>query len=154
VRPRGTSGPFSAGAALCALWMLLLAGCADDSCDPDFTSSCPEQQACAPTPSSCRTSVPSSGELVVRVSHPPPVLVRVYRGTAYETGTLVWSGLPQGDVWSITVPLGSYSATALYVSAGDSVLTVDGDDVGYAATSTCDANCYSSEDGAVDLELE
>jgi hypothetical protein len=129
---------------------LNLTACFEEECEPAF-SYCEEEEVCTPTPSSCNHSVPSSASLVITVSNPLPKLVRVYRGQAYETGTLVWSGVPDGVSWSLTVPLNDYSATALYVTGVDTLLVIDGDEVTYSAQSTCDGNCYAKDAGELDL---
>jgi hypothetical protein len=139
-------------AALCVA-VLPLTACFEEECEPAF-SYCEEEEACTPAPSSCNHGIPSSATLVIHVSNPLPVLVRVYRGDAYETGTLIWSGAPEGMSWSLAVPLNDYSATALYVIGGDTTLVIHGDEVTYAVQSTCDGNCYTKDGGELDLRLE
>lgn len=90
---------------------------------------------------------------MLRVSQPLPTEVRVYAGSAYETGTLVWSGAPTSVTWSLRLPLGDYAATALYPGTGDTVLAVDGDVVGYTEERYCDGECFLEADGTVDLRL-
>lgn len=135
-----------------ALAALALAACFDDSCDSDYASSSCDQEICTPAPPSCRKTIPETGTLILKVSNPLPVLIRVYRGEAYETGTLVWSGVSLGNTISLEVPLNAYSATALYVANGDSLLSIDGGEVGYETLGTCDGNCYGR--GSVELDLE
>jgi hypothetical protein len=151
--PRSTPWRVFAAACACAA---ALAGCADDGCDPQSSIPCSwieDDDKCTPTPALCNRSAPSAGYLQIDLSAPAPVRVTVYRGSSYETGTLMWSGPPVSLSWSMTVPVGNYSATALYVNGGDSVLVIDGVDVQAAAQETCDGTCYSSGTGAVDLKL-
>lgn len=124
----------------------------DDACDPAYLY-CEDEDSCTPAPASCKHSRPSEAALVIQVSNPLPVLVRVYRGP-FEEGVLVWSGPPQGNTWSLNLPLGDYSATALYVTGADSALAVDGDEVTYSSDDTCDGTCFSTDPGKVDLRLE
>lgn len=138
----------------CAIAAGLLAGCADTTCDSTYLY-CEDDDYCAPTPANCRQSAPTAGQLHIELSSPAPVLVRIYRGTNYETGTLVWSGRPPTSLsWSMTVPVNDYSATALYVTDGDSVLAIDGVSVLSTAQETCDGTCYSSGIGELDLRLK
>jgi hypothetical protein len=136
----------------------LLAGCADDRCDPQSSLPCDlideDEESCSPAPSNCPRSVPESGNLLVHVSQPLPVRVNIYAGAAYETGILIGSGAPSSTTWSLSLPLGKYSATALYVQGKDSVLAVDGGEVGYDSKGYCDETCFSATDGEVNLRLE
>ena len=119
-------------------WGLIGATCADEDCDYP--------------PDSCRRTLPPTASLLIKVSEPLPAEVRVYSGSSFETGTLVWSGVPAGTAWTLSLPHGkNYSATALYVSGGDSVLAVDGDRLDYSTDDYCGTTCYSLEDGEVDL---
>lgn len=111
-------------------------------------------EECEDDPPECRSTLPAEANLLVKVSDPPPVEVRVYRGTSFETGTLVWSGPPSGTAWTLSLPYNDYSATALYVIGGDSVLAVDGDAIEYDRDTYCGGTCYEIEDGEVDLRLE
>lgn len=140
------------------LTALLFLACADDPCDPQSSIPCEwldeEDDDCTPAPALCPRSIPSSANLIVRVSQPLPKLVRVYAGPTYEDGTLVWSGTPSGTVWSLPLPLGAYSATALYVNGKDSLLAVDGNEVGYTSQEHCDGTCYGPGDAEVDLRMD
>ena len=137
---------------------LLFVACADDRCDPQSSIPCEwiddEDNGCTPAPAWCPRSIPASANLVVRVSQPLPKIVRVYSGATYENGTLIWSGMPSGASWSVSLPLGDYAVTALYVNGKDSVLAVDGDEVGYVSQEHCDGTCYGPGDGEVDLRVD
>jgi hypothetical protein len=145
---------FAFFAPMCVALLGLTACFDEDSCDADYLVCDDEEEVCTPTPSNCNHSIPSSASLVINLSNPLPVLVRVYRGEDYETGTLIWSGVPEGKTWSLTVPLNDYSATALYVSGEDTTLVINGDEVTYSAQSTCGGNCYAKDGGELDLRLE
>jgi hypothetical protein len=111
-----------------------------------------DEEDCTPTPVLCDRNRPHSADLTIHVSSPLPCQVTVYRGD-YEYGKVVWQGAPQGESWSIRLPLGEYSATATYARGTQTIIAVDGDDLDYESSSTCDANCYEEIDGSVDLEL-
>ncbi|HEX2612432.1 MAG TPA: hypothetical protein VHO02_02415 [Fibrobacteria bacterium] len=136
----------------------LIAGCNDDSCDPQSSLPCDiiddNQDECTPAPANCPHSVPEQGNLLIHVSQPLPVRVNIYAGAAYETGILIGSGVPTGTTWSLSLPLGKYSATALYVNGKDSVLAVDGSEVGYDSKGYCDETCFGATGGDLNLQLE
>ncbi len=110
------------------------------------------EEGCEEAPASCRRTLPPTASLLIKVSEPLPAEVRVYSGKDFEKGTLVWNGVPEGTAWTLTLPHGKdYSATALYVSGGDSLLAIDGDRLDYDTDEYCGTICYKIEDGEVDL---
>lgn len=127
----------------------LLGGCLDAFDDSDTT----QEEECTPAPAGCDHSIPDEADLTIRVSTPLPEVVTIYSGDAYETGTIIWSGSPKGTYWSVRLPLGDYSATATYKQGGKTIIAVDGDDLAYESTDTCEGECYDEVDGTVDLEL-
>lgn len=108
---------------------------------------------CTPPPASCRKTRPDGARLYIQVSRPLPAVVTVYRGD-FEEGRVEWSGPPSGTSFSIPLPYGDYSATASYARGGKTIVAVDGDDLDYTWTNTCEGACYEAQDGSVDLELE
>lgn len=125
--------------AIGVLWVFTGFTCTDDDGNCVDYSSCEYQSA------------PSTGKLNFTVSEPLPVQVVLYEGTAVEDGRIVWSGIPTQKNWSITVPAGDYSATALYLQGGDTLIAVDGDYAGFSTVTTCEGTCYESDDGDLDL---
>jgi hypothetical protein len=123
------------------LFGALLTGCLDED----------GEEECTPAPLFCNPYRPSQVDLTILTGGGALQEVRIYRGSAYETGILVWSGNHGG---SIRVPLGTYSATATYLVGGKTVIAVDGDDLYYSEMETCDGTCYDEVDGEVDLALE
>lgn len=143
-------------ALLAALLAVLLPGCADDRCDPQSSIPCEfidDDDSCTPTPVSCRRSPTEGNTLELKFSTPAPVRVAVYRGENYETGVLVWQGVPTTAVVGLSLPAEDYSATALYLRGGDSILVVNGVDLESESLSTCDGVCYSNGSATVDLRL-
>ena len=110
-------------------------------------------EECDPAPYDCSHTRPHEADLTIRVSSPLPEVVSIYAGTAYESGRLVWSGVPKGSKWSERLPFGDYSVTATYKRGGKTIIAVDGDDLDYQSEDTCDGYCYEEEDGEVNLEL-
>jgi len=128
------------------VWLLAGAACQDEN-----------GKDCVPAPFNCDGGQPTHALLNIHVSASPVPTVSIYSGSAYETGTLVWSGKPAAGVtdFSRLLPLGSYSVTARYTLHGDTVaLAVDGDELGFSEEETCSGTCYSEEDGEVDLSLD
>jgi hypothetical protein len=140
-RMKERTGRGGARGGLAAIFCLaLLAGCLDE-----------DGEECTPAPWDCESSRPTSATLEIRTGGGTLKSIRVYSGSTYEDGTLVWSGTSGG---SISLPLGPYSAVAEYEVAGVTVLAVDGDELSYSASETCDGTCYETDDGLVELQLE
>lgn len=140
---------------LLACAVFLLAGCADDRCDPQSSIPCSwtDDDECSPAPASCRHLRPEFNVLQLDVSTPLPVRLEVFRGKNYETGTLVWSGMPSAAKTALSQAAGDFSATALYVRGGDSVLVVDGVTLEAERMETCDGPCYGIGSAVLDLRL-
>jgi hypothetical protein len=118
---------------------LLFASCLDDDDDGGI---CLEAVACS-------TNQPTHAILGFELSEHFEEL-EVRQGRTFETGTLVWRGSePRG----LTLPLGWYSAQARYVHQGDTVIAVDGGELGYSESENCGATCYEAEDVTLDLAL-
>jgi hypothetical protein len=132
------------GVSLLAAWAGL-GGCLETE-DPE--------EDCTPTPFFCERSSSGSADLTIQVSSPLPSQVKVFKGSSFETGTVVWQGAPTGSSWSLRLPSGDYSATASYQRGTQTIVAADGAYVGYEAMETCDGTCYDEVDGLVDLELE
>lgn len=120
---------------------MMAAGCLDDDSEED----------CTPMPFLCDRSRPTSAELTIKTGGGALQEIRVYSGTAYETGTLVWSGT---SARTLRLPLGDYSATATYLVNGKTVVAVDGDYLDYSSDEYCEGTCYDEVGGTVDLRLE
>ena len=145
------------GIALLFALSLGLAGCADD-CDNyttlDMTYCDDDEETCTPAPQNCRKEAGGEARLEMHFSKPLPVRVRVYRGSFYESGKLVWDESVNSEKISVPLLVGIYSATALYVQArGDSVLVVDRGTLSETTTSWCEGSCFETENGDVDLRL-
>jgi hypothetical protein len=120
---------------------ILAAGCLDEDTEED----------CMPMPLFCDRTPPSSASLTILTGGGTLQEIRVYSGTAYETGTLVWSGT---SARTLRLPLGDYSATATYLVNGKTVVAVDGDYLDYESSEYCEGTCYDEVGGTVDLTLE
>jgi hypothetical protein len=136
--------------------LLVVSGCSDNCThnsenyvETGTGESC---DICVDPPDDCSGLIPETAVLSIHLSQPLPKLVRVYSGKAYETGTLVHQRVPTAKDFSLELPLGDYSATALYVTGTDSVLSVDGDELDYRKLGTCEKDCYVPEPGSVDLK--
>jgi hypothetical protein len=146
-----------AAAAATLACAALLSGCSDN-CDQFFYSetkspSC-EEETCIPTPPDCTGTTPASAFLNISLSEPLPVVVRIYRGAAYETGDLIEVKHPSSKTFGMEVPLGTYSVTALYIRGGDSVLAVDGGEVTYRDVTTCERTCRVGDNDEINLSLQ
>ncbi len=136
--------------------VLLLAGCADDGCDPQSSIPCSwleDDDRCIRTPSSCNRKPPTFNVLQLDFSTPLPVRVEVFRGRNHETGTSVWGGTPHAARTALSEAAGEYSATALYVRGGDTIVVVDGITLEPAQLNTCDETCYGAGTALLDLRL-
>jgi hypothetical protein len=123
------------------LWVLFGFTCTDED------GECVDYSACE------YSTPPSQGRVNFVLSEPLPVLVILHQGATVEHGAVIWSGPPTSKEWSLTLPAGEYSATALYIRNGDTTIAVDGDYAGYETVTTCDGTCYESDDGDLDLAL-
>lgn len=100
----------------------------------------------------CESRPPTTAELKVQVS-PGAQSVAIYAGDNIETGRLVLlRESPEGD-FSVSLPLGNYSAVARYSRGGQNILAVDADELGYDHREECEQDCYSPDDGVVMLTL-
>ena len=136
-------------------WFLAVSGCADN-CTDEVTQGGTDESCdlCIDPPDDCSGVIPETAPLSIHLSQPLPKLVRIYSGKHYETGTLVVERVPTSKDFSIELPLRDYSATALYVTGNDTILSVDGDDLDYRKLGTCDKDCYVPEGGNVDLKRD
>jgi hypothetical protein len=116
----------------------LAAGCLGE--DPDD---------CEPMPFFCARSRPTQADLTILVGGGGVLQeIRVYSGPNVENGTLVWTGT---SAQTLRLPLGDYSAEAIYISGSIKRVAIDGDDLDYSSDEYCDGTCYEEEDGMVDL---
>ncbi|MCD6025335.1 MAG: hypothetical protein K0Q91_2251 [Fibrobacteria bacterium] len=147
----------SAWLAAGALWVLGSSGCATDCTNYESVDVSGEScKVCEDPPAEdCNSVVPVEANLSIRLSEPLPRLVRIYAGKSYETGTLVSHRVPTVKNYEETLPMGEYSATALYVIGKDSILVVDGDELSYSQLWwTCTMECYETHGGSVDLSVQ
>jgi hypothetical protein len=121
----------------------LFAGCLDEE----------EGEECTPAPWDCELSRPTTATLEIRTGGGAIQAIRVYAGSNIEDGRLVWSGT-SGGTRSISLPLGPYAAEAEYLVNGVTYIAVDGDELTYTESETCDGTCYETVDGLVELQLE
>ncbi len=132
------------------LWLCSGFTCQDNNEYNDY------QNDCTLPPSGCTSTVPSTAVLTIQVSDPAS-LVSIYKGPYFETGTLISKDYPPGvgvRTWSMSLPLGDYSATAMYIINGDTIVKVDGDNLDYTSHDTCNGTCYTADNGDVDLRLD
>ena len=139
-----------------SVWLLAVTGCTDNCSQfsENYQADSESCDICTEPPDDCTGLIPETAVLSIHLSQPLPVLVRVYSGKAYETGVLMYQKAPTSRDFSIELPLGDYSATALYVTGGDTTLSIDGDALDYRSLGTCDKNCYAAEGGDVDLKRQ
>lgn len=146
------SARFRAARMLALAWVLLAAGCEDDDCNPDYHADPEACSICVTPPPDCSSAIPSASPLSIHLSQPLPKWVRIYSGKAYETGTLVQTVVPTARDFSVLLPSGAYSVTALYVAGTDSVLAVDGGDLDYRDIGACGRTCLEPVGDDVDVK--
>ncbi len=121
-----------------------------------LASSCTNNDdSCTPAPIPCNGTEPTHALLNLHVSS-SLAWVSIYSGSEVETGTLLSSGLPPlgATDWSVSLPLGYYSAKARYIVGKDTFFTVDGSTLSSSSVETCSGTCYSAANGEVDLKLD
>jgi hypothetical protein len=129
--------------ALFAVVLLPLAACSEES-DLPFA------------PIDCARSRPDDGYLNAEVTidaQNPTVIVSVFRGDI-ELDRLVRQDTVSLRTFSYELPVDqTYAVTARYLVGADTVLVIDADDISVTSEEFQDADCYTLENGNVDLRL-
>ena len=135
---------------------LYLAGC--NSLIDALSDNSDNSDTCTDAPLDCDEVKPIEGNLFIQATinqKNPKVPIAVFRGD-FENNDLVLRDTLTIPSVNYTLPIidMKYSVTALYIrNNGDTVLVIDDDDIEAVKDSYCDGDCYTVDDGHIDLIL-
>lgn len=122
------------------VFVLLLPACNSSDCDPNQF---------------CDTVVPTDATLSVSVTIDDEnfsVPIAIYLGQ-FEDGNLVFLDTLESSSQDYIVPIEEYySVTARYKDGSNTIMAVDGDRVSYSVDDNCGDNCYTVQNGFIDLK--
>ena len=110
---------------------------------------------CTSASGDCLYSEPEYGDLAITLTineENPQIILNIYWGD-YENEQLIISDTLSVENVIYTLPLGEYSGTVLYKEGDDLILAVDGDNISTDQEDTCEGDCWTLNDGELDLTL-